>query len=85
MNLQGRDTGNHSVILRSRKRTITVSCKCRTRTGNHSKAGKPYAEPIGETRNWNETVALYNDPENHWAPFEEKDRIGRGNTGSTQA
>lgn len=71
----------HSVILRNHKRSITVSCKCRMRTGTHSKAGKLYAEPIDVTRNWNETVALYNDPENHWAPFTEADMIGRGRPG----
>lgn len=43
-------------------------------TGTHEKAGKLYADPIGPSKNIQESRRLYNDPANHWAPFTDADK-----------
>lgn len=68
------DTLIHQVRFVTRVQKIYVSCICRSRTGDHEKAGKLFQEPIGSTKNLAEARDLYNDPENHWAPFTNDDK-----------
>lgn len=49
---------------------VQVSCNCRKTVGKHEKAGKLIYDPIGLSRNIDESRQLYNDPDNHWAPFD---------------
>lgn len=55
---------------------ILVSCNCRVRApeSNNSTDGSRSHDPIGLSRNLDESRRLYNDPANHWAPFTEKDK-----------
>jgi hypothetical protein len=62
----------HGLILRTRTHKIYVSCECRTKLGEtkNFKDGSRSTVYIGETHDLNETKELYNDPENHWEPFD---------------
>ena len=66
----------HKLLLRVRKHKIYLSCACRETKGKHSKAGVRLYSYIAETTNFDQTREYYNDPENHWAPFTDEDRIG---------
>ena len=66
----------HKIVFRGNGGNVTVSCRCRAVYGKHSrlKGGGDYHEPmprVGRESVWE----TYNRPENHWAPFEEQDRI----------
>lgn len=63
----------HQVRFHVVARVIKISCVCRRTTGQHEKAGKLYYSHIGSTKNIKESRELYNNPENHWAPFTEED------------
>lgn len=61
------ETLPHQVIISSRG----VSCNCRGTTGEHSKAGKLFYELMeGEAKTMAQCRALYNDPANHYLPFD---------------
>ena len=62
----------HGLIIRTRQHKIYVSCECRTKLGTteNFKDGSRSADYIGQTRNLDETRELYNDPENHYEPFD---------------
>jgi hypothetical protein len=68
----------HKPILRLQKGRLTVSCDCRAVLGKYARnpVGEyfepMYAEPSDSTL-WD----TYNNPENHWAPFDNQDRITR--------
>jgi hypothetical protein len=68
------DTLTHQVRFSSGYGGQKVSCNCRATTGEHSKSGKLYYDPMGVARDLIESRALYNDPDNHWAPFKEEDK-----------
>lgn len=67
------DTLTHQVRFVTRGNTVCVSCNCRLTTGDHSKAGKAFHEPITSVRDLDEARRLFNDPENHWAKFGDED------------
>jgi hypothetical protein len=55
---------------------IFVSCNCRRRaaeTENFYDGSRSF-DPMGLSRNLDESRKLYNDPKNHWAPFTDKDK-----------
>lgn len=65
----------HQIVFRrARPNVTTVSCRCRAIFGKHNRRGGEVYEPMdwpeGQTA-WQ----VYNQPENHYAPFTEKDRI----------
>lgn len=66
----------HEVILRLIKGKVHVSCICRTKppTTENGSDGSRSNVPIGPTRDLDESRTLYNDPDNHWAPFTEEDK-----------
>lgn len=66
----------HALKISLSKNQLMVSCECRARVGTHSKAGKITFDPIGPTKNHDESRELYNNPDNHWAPFGEEDKLG---------
>lgn len=68
------DTLVHQVRFSSSHNVVQISCVCRNRTGRHEKHGKLYADPIGPTKDIEESRRLYNDPANHWAPFADEDK-----------
>jgi hypothetical protein len=49
-----------------------VSCNCR-RTKEPRKRGDHDYSPMGESHNLEESRALYNNPDNHFAPFSKDD------------
>ena len=64
----------HQVILftPSGKTSIMVSCNCRRSKSPVN--GVTNFDPIGVSRDLNESRELYNDPENHKEPFTEADK-----------
>lgn len=70
------DTLIHQVRFITRKRAIHISCICRTRapSSENSKDGTRSLDSIGPTKSLEESRKLYNDPDNHWAPFTEEDK-----------
>jgi hypothetical protein len=64
----------HQIVFRVRKGKAIVSCKCRAVYGKHDRRGGDYflAIPSEVGDNFWE---LYNQPENHFAPFADSDRI----------
>jgi hypothetical protein len=67
------DTLTHQVRLILVRQRVYVSCNCRATPGQHSKAGKINYDHIGPSDSIAESRRLYNDPENHWAPFTKED------------
>lgn len=67
----------HQAVISYYRDGTYVSCNCRATVGEHEKAGKIYYDHIGKTTNYQETRALYNNPENHWAPFSKEDELRR--------
>lgn len=67
-------TLTHQVQLHLNNHVVYVSCNCRKTVGEHAKAGKLYYDPIGPSKNIEESRRLYNDPINHWAPFSDDDK-----------
>jgi hypothetical protein len=65
----------HKVTLTIRKGQTVVSCQCRPARG-HSPVGQTM-DPIGTSKNFDETKELYNDPANHFQQFTEADKIGQ--------
>lgn len=63
----------HQVHFTTSDNRTYVSCNCRRTPGEHSKAGKLTYKHIGESRGLDEARALYNNPENHFAPFGKED------------
>lgn len=48
-----------------------VSCNCRATVGDHEKAGKVFYEPMdGQSATLDQARVLYNDPANHYQPFD---------------
>lgn len=68
------ETLTHQVILTTPNHTTVISCNCRIVRTSHLKGSRPHYLPIGPTRSIEESRELYNDPENHFAPFTEADR-----------
>lgn len=69
------ETLTHQVRLILVGNSTVVSCNCRRAPGKNDKAGKLNYDHIGKTHDFNETRKLYNNPENHWAPFGEEDKL----------
>lgn len=67
----------HQVVLSTAGFGIAVSCNCRVTIGEHEKAGKLIYDHIGYSHNWQETCQLFNNPDNHWAPFGDEYKIGK--------
>lgn len=63
----------HQVVLfnQTGNASVMVSCNCR-KTVNRFNKVLTY-EPMGKTRNLDESRALYNDPNNHRIPFSKED------------
>lgn len=69
------ETLTHQVVFTQRGGGgQNVSCNCRATVGEHEKAGKFYYSPMGESRNIETSRELYNNPDNHFAPFSDEDR-----------
>lgn len=72
------DTLTHQVrfVTRGGPTRIEIACICRTRTptSEYGKDGTRSLDTIGVTHNIEESRKLYNDPDNHWAPFTEEDK-----------
>lgn len=71
------DTAFHRVTFTLRKGKVHVGCICRTRAPEteNSKDGSRSVDPIGPSVNLEESRVLYDNPDNHWAPFDpEKDK-----------
>lgn len=67
----------HQVRFTARNHKIMVGCICRIRLEGSTEYivdGSRKVHMIGETKNLDESRALYNDPENHWLPFTEEDK-----------
>lgn len=67
------DALTHQVRFSLVRQRVAISCNCRATTGKHEKAGKLYYERIGFSESIEESRRLYNDPDNHWAPFGKED------------
>lgn len=66
----------HEVVFSLKKGKVHVSCACRTRppTTENGKDGSRSHVSMGESKSLDESRELYNNPDNHWAPFDpEKD------------
>lgn len=74
------NSSEHEIVFRVRKigkaDKAIVSCKCRAVLGKHDRRGGEFYDAISDEVGVN-FFDLYNQPENHWAPFTEEDRIKR--------
>lgn len=65
----------HKIVLRrARPNRTTVSCYCRAVLGKHNRRRGEYHEPMDWPADMT-AFAVYNIPENHYAPFTDQDRI----------
>ena len=70
------ETLTHQLIISGGTNTAqNVSCNCLREPGRHEKAGRLWHKPMGRSKNMSETRALYNNPENHNAPFSKEDEL----------
>lgn len=69
------DTLTHQVRFTTINHQVHISCVCRSKDAlpPESRKGKAHFDPIGLSRNLDESRKLYNDPENHFAPFTDED------------
>lgn len=67
---------HHQIVLRQNSKNATVSCYCRAVLGRHVRepGGVDYCEPMVWPAHLT-AFTVYNQPENHWAPFTEENRI----------